>query len=275
LAVKLVSQDQLDYEPIYAGQSEWSLLPPLDHPDEPARCLVSGTGLTHVASARQRQAMHGPATVVTDSMRMFQWGEAGGKPAPGKVGVAPEWFYKGTGQILRGHRQPIDLPGHAEDGGEEPEIAGLYVMGFATGNEYSDHAFEKRNYLYLAPSKLRQAALGPELCVDASFTDLHGEVRVERAGHILWCAAIATGETNMSHSLVNLEHHHFKFEGHRRPGDCHVHFFGADSFSFSAGLTLAEGDQMIVSWEGMGRPLINPLRVLAPRPEPLHTVLPA
>ena len=37
----------------------WRLLPPIDHPAEPARCIVSGTGLTHFGSARDRHAMHG------------------------------------------------------------------------------------------------------------------------------------------------------------------------------------------------------------------------
>src|SRR5258708_9548449 len=49
----------LDYDPIYNGQSEWRLLPAVDHPDEPARCLVSGTGLTHLGGAKNRHAMHG------------------------------------------------------------------------------------------------------------------------------------------------------------------------------------------------------------------------
>src|SRR4051812_40271390 len=42
---------QLDYDSIYSGASEWKLLLPIDHPTEPARCLVSGTGLTHLGSA--------------------------------------------------------------------------------------------------------------------------------------------------------------------------------------------------------------------------------
>src|SRR5580704_2687583 len=45
----------LDYESIYWGKSEWRLLPAFDHPAEPARCLVTGTGLTHKASAESRQ----------------------------------------------------------------------------------------------------------------------------------------------------------------------------------------------------------------------------
>jgi hypothetical protein len=60
-----------------------------------------------------------------------------------------------------------------------------------------------------------------------------------------------------------MEHHHFKFEAHRRPGDLHVHFFGADAFSFGEGIRLADGDVMQVGWDGFGRPLRNRVRVLA------------
>ena len=56
----------------------------------------------------------------------------------------------------------------------------------------------------------------------------------------------------MCHSLANLEHHHFKFEAHRRPGDIHMHFFGADAFSFGEGVRLQDGDVMQVRFEGFG-----------------------
>ena len=103
---------------------------PMDHPSEPARCLVSGTGLTHLGSAKNRQAMHSAGEAeLNDSMKMFQWGVEGGKPAPGKIGIAPEWFYKGSGTILRAHDEPLDVPAFAEDGGEEAEIAGVYFVG--------------------------------------------------------------------------------------------------------------------------------------------------
>ena len=65
----------------------------------------------------------------------------------------------------------------------------------------------------------------------------------------------------MCHSLTNIEHHHFKFEWHRRPGDMHIHFYGADAFSFGAGVTLNEGDVMKVQFDGFGRALCNPLKV--------------
>ena len=67
---------------------------------------------------------------------------------------------------------------------------------------------------------------------------------------VLWSRAIRTGEAAMCHSLENMEHHHFKFENHRRPGDLHVHYFGADAFSFGAGLVLQTGDVMCVQFEG-------------------------
>jgi hypothetical protein len=259
----------LDYDPIYSGRSEWRILPAIDHPDDPSRCMVSGTGLSHIRSAANRQAMHAAGEQVTDSMRMYQWGVEGGKPPGGQIGAAPEWFYKGTGAALRGHNQPLEVPAHADDGGEEPEIAGIYLIdqdghprriGMAAGNEFSDHVLEKKNYLYLAASKLRSCALGPELVTNPDFELVEGEVSIERAGSRLWSKSIRTGESVMCHSLANIEHHHFKFEGHRRPGDLHVHFFGADAFSFGEGIRLAEGDVMQVRWNGFGRALRNPLR---------------
>jgi hypothetical protein len=269
VAIELKCRESLAYDEVYAGTAEWRLLPAADHPEEPARCLVSGTGLTHMASAKNRQAMHGKPEDLTDSMRMYRWGVEGGKPAQGEIGVAPEWFYKGTGTSLRAHNEPLTVPEYAEDGGEEPEIAGVYVIaadgkpwriGFTQGNEFSDHECERRNYLYLAASKLRTCSIGPELIVGGDFASLRGDVAIERGGRILWTRSISSGEQTMSHTLANLEHHHFKFEGHRRPGDVHVHFFGADAFSFGDGIRLEPGDVMQVHFEGFGRPLRNPLQ---------------
>ena len=119
LARKQATGEMLEYDPIYLGKSEWRILPAIDHPLEPARCLVSGTGLTHLGSARNRQSMHAASDAdLTDSMKMFRWGIEGGSPAPGSIGTAPEWFYKGTGTILRGHGEALDVPPYAGDGGE-------------------------------------------------------------------------------------------------------------------------------------------------------------
>ncbi len=276
-ARRRATNDLLDYDPIYSGRSEWRVLPPIDHPDEPGRCMVSGTGLTHLGSARNRQAMHAaPSEELTDSMRMFRWGLQGGRPAPGCIGMPPEWFYKGTGTALRGHGEPLEIPAYAEDGGEEAEVAGIYLiaadgrprrLGMAAGNEFSDHRFEKTNYLNLAASKLRTCALGPELVVDPEFESVPVEVTIERAGSALWSKKFRTGEAEMCHSLQNIEHHQFKFEAHRRPGDVHVHFFGTDCLSFSDGIRLQNGDLMQVSAEGFGRPLRNPVHSAGSKPD--------
>jgi hypothetical protein len=78
--------ETLDYDGIYEGRSEWHLLPAIDHPDEPACCLISGTGLTHLGSARGRQSMHAAANEdLTDSMKMFGWGVEGGRPGAGAL----------------------------------------------------------------------------------------------------------------------------------------------------------------------------------------------
>ena len=271
----LANGESLSYDEIYNSHAPWRLLAPIDVPGEPSRMLVAGTGLTHLGSARQRQAMHladqkaaPKEEALTDSMRMFEWGVAGGRPEGDTVGIAPEWFYKGDGACLRGPFEPLDIPSHAEDGGEEAELAGVYVIapdgtpfriGIAQGNEFSDHKFEKRNYLNLAGSKLRTCSLGPELIVGAGFGDIPGHVRLARDGATLWEKEIVSGEANMCHSLANLEHHHFKFDGHRQPGQAHVHFFGADALSFGAGVVLEDGDIAEVCFEGFGRALRNPI----------------
>jgi hypothetical protein len=273
--------DTLPYDPIYAGASAYRLLPAFDHPTDPAHCLVTGTGLTHRASAENRDRMHEAAAagMLTDSMRMYLSGVEGGRPAAGAVGVQPEWFYKGTGGILRAHGEPLEQPAFADDAGEEPEVAAAYVIapdgqpwrvGFAPGNEFADHVMERKNYLYLAHSKLRECAIGPELVLDETFEALTGQVTIRRGGKTAWTHAIQSGEEHMAHTLANLEHHHFKYAAHRVPGQAHVHFFGAAAFSFGAQVALADGDLMEVAWQNLGRPLVNPLRI-TPGPEPFIT----
>ena len=95
-----------------AALKEKRVLAPIDHPD-PAHVYVTGTGLTHLGSAEGRDKMHkslADPAALTDSMQMFKMGLEGGKPDKGKIGVQPEWFYKGDGSIAgparRRSRQP-------------------------------------------------------------------------------------------------------------------------------------------------------------------------
>ena len=266
LAETLKSGESLDYQQLF---DSGRLLAPLLHPD-PAHTLVSGTGLTHLGSADTRAAMHtriqGNQHELTDSMKMFKMGLEGGKPASGKVGVQPEWFYKGDGAVIVDPGQAVKSPDFALDMGDEAEIVGLYVVGedckayrtgFALGNEYSDHRTEKINYLYLAHSKLRQCSFGPELLLGELPKTVEGKSRIWRDGNLLWEKAFLSGENNMSHTITNLEYHHFKYKAFLRPGDVHVHFFGTATLSFGDGVETRPGDVFELECSAFGRALRN------------------
>ncbi len=251
---------------------EERLIAPIDHA-EPARLYLTGTGLTHLGSAEGRDAMHRKASdsgAQTDSMKMFLMGVQGGKPVKGCLGVQPEWFYKGNGACVAQPGGPIESPSFACDAGEEPEIAGVYLigpdgspvrLGFCLANELSDHVTERGNYLWLAHSKLRQAAFGPELLTGTLPDHIHGASRILRNGTVFWEKPFLSGEANMSHSIHNLEQHHFKYSFFRRPGDVHVHFFGTATLSFSDGVCTEPGDVFEIEAEPFRLPLRNILKV--------------
>ncbi|CAN0155727.1 unnamed protein product [Ectocarpus sp. 12 AP-2014] len=260
----------IDYQTLV---DERRLLPPLTHPD-PAHCLVTGTGLTHLGSADTRSAMHAKTQVaeaeLTDSMRMFKLGIEHGKPSDNTPGAQPEWFYKGDGDCIVSPETEIPSPTFAQDAGEEPELAGLYLIGedgtpwrvgYAVGNEFSDHVTERFNYLWLAHSKLRACSFGPELLIGELPSHLEGISRIVRDGQTLWERPFLTGEANMAHSIANLEYHHFKYSGFRRPGDVHVHFFGTATLSFADDIQTREGDCFEITLSNFGRPLRNTLRI--------------
>jgi hypothetical protein len=251
---------------------ERRVLTPVDHKD-PAHVFVSGTGLTHLGSAEGRDRMHKDLAdpgKLTDSMRMFKLGLEGGKPGRGETGAQPEWFYKGDGSILAQPEGDLPSPAFALDGGEEPEIVGIYLiddsgapvrLGFALGNEFSDHVTERQNYLWLAHSKLRPASLGPELLVGDLPADVQGVSRIRRRKEVIWEKPFLSGEQNMAHAIANLEAHHFKYALFRRPGDVHVHFFGTATLSFSDGVKTEKGDVFEIQSEPFGLPLRNRLAV--------------
>ncbi|TNH40509.1 AraD1 family protein [Paracoccus haeundaensis] len=268
LAAEVAARGRGDAVDLAEALDQGRLLVPLDH-DDPAHLHLTGTGLTHLGSASTRDAMHQSAVeTLTDSMKMFRMGLEGGKPDQGRIGAQPEWFYKGNGHAAVAPGAPLTSPGFALDAGEEPEIAGLYIiapdgrpfrLGFALANEFSDHVTERGNYLWLAHSKLRVASFGPELRVGELPADLCGTSRLVRDGAVIWEKPFLSGEANMSHSLANLEHHHFKYDLFRRPGDVHVHFFGTATLSFADGITTRDGDSFQIECPDFGLPLVNPL----------------
>lgn len=259
------------------------LLPPISHAD-PAHFLVTGTGLTHLGSASARANMHkadNKAADETDSMKMFRMGVEGGKPKAGTPGVQPEWFYKGDGSVVANPGADIPSPSFALDGSEEPEIAAIYLIdpegnpvriGFAIGNEFSDHVMERQNYLYLAHSKLRACAMGPELLLGDLPSHVEGTSRLYRDGKVIWEKPFLSGEDNMSHSLANLEYHHFKYDLFCRPGDVHAHFFGTATLSFADGIKTQDGDEFEIEAAPFGRALRNRLKTQAERKVTIRTI---
>lgn len=271
LALSAIGETSMTYESV---AKDGRVLAPVDHPDA-AHCFVTGTGLTHLGSADTRDAMHKKAGAIgepqTDSMKMFRLGVEGGKPNDGEVGVQPEWFYKGDGSIVCASEQPLTMPDFALDGGEEPEIAGLYLIGddgkpyrigYALGNEFSDHVTERKNYLYLAHSKLRACAIGPALLLGNLPDHIAGMSRIySEHARLRWEKPFLSGEQNMSHSLANLEYHHFKYPLFNRPGDVHIHFFGTATLSFADGVTVKPGETFEIEAPAFGPPLRNRLAV--------------
>jgi hypothetical protein len=265
LAHDFARDARVDYAALLA---EGRVLAPLDHP-EPARLLVTGTGLTHTGSADARNRMHvlnkGEGEE-SDSLKIFRMGLEGGKPGPGKIGVQPEWFFKGVGTCVVAPGAVLPLPGFALAGAEEPEIVGLYILddaglprriGYTLGNDFSDHVTEGQNYLYLAHSKLRACSMGPELLVGELPQEVLGTSRVWRDGKVIWQDAFISGEAHMSHSIANLEHFHFRYPMHRRPGDLHAYFFGASAMSYAAGVRTEPGDEFEFDVPVFGKPLRN------------------
>jgi hypothetical protein len=254
------------------------------HQDDAARTMVSGTGLTHLGSAKSRDDMHRKLAdpgALTDSMKMFKIGLDGGKPAAGEVGAQPEWFYKGDGSIVTAPEHPFVTPDFGRDASDEAEIVGVYViapdgapvrLGYALGNELSDHVTEQENYLYLAHSKLRPCSIGPELLVGELPAAVQGKARVLRAGAQLWEGEFLSGEANMAHTIANLEHHHFKYGLFRRPGDLHLHYFGAAVLSFSHGIRTQPGDVFEIEVAPFRYPLRNGLAIAASPSPPMRTL---
>jgi hypothetical protein len=283
LAGQRADGESVDYETIV---SVGRLLPPLDHPDDPAHCLISGVGLTHLGSADVRDRMHqqGGKTdkpELSDSMKLFNLSQEQGKSGDAGMGVQPQWFYKGDGSCVVAPGHAFEIPAYALDGGEEAEIVGLYIIaddgtpyriGFALGNELADHVMENQNYLYLAHSKLRPCSFGPELLLGNLPAAISGTSRLLRDGKVLWEKTFNSGEQHMTHTIASLEYHYFKYRQFRRPGDVHVYFLGTAILSYADQVKTRTGDVFEISAEGFGLPLRNSLKMADAGAQPVISV---
>ncbi len=165
----------------------------------------------------------------TDSMKMFRMGLEGGKPAPGEVGVQPEWFYKGNGSTVVAPGAADPVPGlrarRRRGAGDRRHLRDRHGrharvrVGFALGNEFSDHVTERRELPLPRPFQAaRLCSFGPELRVGDLPRRCRGHVRASCAtAKVVWEKPFLSGEDNMSRTLANLEQHHFKYALFRQP----------------------------------------------------------
>lgn len=162
LTLNNLSRTKVNYSALY---SQRAIHIPIEHKNKLC-CYVTGTGLTHANSGILRNDMHKKnhsEEEMTDAQKIYLFGLENGKPAKGSYGSRPEWFFKGNGHTIipTGHDLPV--PSYAQGCGEEAELVGIYIIsqegipyrvGFSIGNEFSDHVLEKKNFYYLAQSKL-------------------------------------------------------------------------------------------------------------------------
>ena len=278
--------ERIDYVGLLA---EGRVLAPVDHP-EPARFLVTGTGLTHTGSAAARDKMHvlthGEDADESDSLKIFRMGLEGGKPAAGEIGIQPEWFFKGVGTCVVPPGAPLPMPAFAKAGAEEAEIVGLYLngpdgrpyrIGYALGNEYSDHVTEAANYLYLAHSKLRSCSIGPELLIGELPEEVRGTSTIRRDGAVIWEQEVLSGAADIAvdddrHADGVLDRAHRAPVGragvelaagaamHR--DHFHAGFFGAAVMSYASGVQTAPGDEYEIQAPVFGKPLRNRMQLV-------------
>jgi hypothetical protein len=232
----------LNYDEVHSLRSAWRFLPSFDHPEDLARCHVSGCANAHTGSPE-------------------------GRP------MAPPWFAKGNGAHLRAHGEALTIPAFAASGAEEIELAAVWVIapdgsplliGLTPGNEFCDPAIEAADPRMRSHGKLRTCAIGPEIAIDggffaidAGFSDVHGTVRIERTGKRIWSKEVATGSPLTQFSLDEIASSLFRYDSHRIPGDAHVHYLGGSVCSYNEGIRMEAGDHVVIEWDGFGRPLRN------------------
>ena len=271
LVTERIGPEPVDLE---ALEQAGKLLPPLDHPADPAHMLVTGTGLSHLGSAEGRDKMHrdlAEAATLTDSMRMFKLGLEGGKPGRGaRTACSRNGSTRATARSWPGRVGHWRARPSRSTAARSRRSSGLYLIG-PDGTALAGRLRARQRVLRprhreaeLSLPRPFQAAgvrIGPELLVGDLPRDLRGTSRIRRGGAVVWEKPFLSGEGNMCHTIENLERHHFKYPVFRRPGDVHAHFFGTSTLSFSDGFKTQPGDVFEIEMAQFGRPLRNALAV--------------
>ena len=242
-------------------------LPPINHSD-PSHIIVSGTGLTHINSAMLRKSMHSNE-YLDPAQSIYMNGVNFGKSNETLAKAIPEWFFKGLGHNLKPTNTCLEIPSYSHGGGEEAEIVAIYLndadgqphrIGFALGNEFSDHKLENKNPYYLAQSKLRDFSIGPEIYLGEFPSEIRGNITVLRNNQSIWRSEFLTGSEHMSFDIAALEYHAFKHKLLRQPGDINMLFLGADKLSYNDDLEFMENDFIKIEANLFNLPLVNKVK---------------
>jgi hypothetical protein len=170
--------------------------------------------------------------------------------------AGPPWRYIGSGAGLRGHGD--ELPSAS------PDLAAAYVIGH-------DGAPRRIGVTTGVTSggtlgqPARFGSIGPELILDAALPQLEGVVTILRGGRQIATWSVSNRSVPLPIALASIEPDHFESADFRRPGDTHIHFFGERLFNAHLGgaapaTAPAEDDEVVVEFQGLGRPLRNPIR---------------
>ena len=211
----------------------------------------------HARSGRSRRRQK----PVTDSMRMFRVGPCGGRPDRRRNRHC-------AGMVLQGRRRraaalPLRrslFPRTQKTAAKKRRSPAIYLIDSQTARRTASACARA-----MSSPTTNSSGATISILQAQSFALQHrartgrwprlsapstGEVSIERDGSRSGEERSRPAKKTCAHSLANLEHHHFKFAGHRQPGNVHVHFFGAHSLSFGEGIELKDGDWMQVRFEG-------------------------
>ena len=213
--------------------------------------------------------MHDAAAAgqLTDSMRCTSPASKAADPAAGRVGVQPEWFYKGTGADPAGPRRAaratrVRRRRRRGAGGRRRYViddAGRpCALASPPATSSPTTSWKRKNYLYLADSKLRECRdrAGARRRRAVSQPDRRGDhpprrrrpwtARDPSPARNTWPTRWPTSSTTTSST---------------RPTACRARRTSTSSApprSASAPrVQFTDGDVMEVAWEGLGRPLRN------------------
>jgi hypothetical protein len=216
----------LDYEEIYALATPWRFLPCFDHPDEPARCLVSAAG---------------SGSELRDT-----------------------WSYKGSGTSLVGHGELLAAPGlsgaagglagvYVIGSGGAPRRVGITLghcaRSIAIGPELVvDATLPKLDGMTKVMRAGREIAAWP---ISGGGVPLPLALAAIEPDHFQCAGHRRPGDA------------HIHFFGERLFGE-HLlgeHSSGAQSFSSRPPLAVEEGDEVEIRIEDLGKPLRNPIQL--------------